>query len=98
MTEETAAPQAGADVWVHKAGGEGTLTPREAARSLSDARAKALAGASEEPKKEETPQESSAEAPPAQESEAKAEDAAPPEEVPGETQEAEPAELPPIEP
>jgi hypothetical protein len=76
----------------HKAGGTGTISLAEAARSVVDWRRKSGAA-------EDTQDESAAPATPADESAVKA-DAAPPQEAPGETEgEPDPAEaLPPIEP
>src|SRR5687767_5127020 len=64
----------------------------EAARQLSSWRAK-----QRDPKPEHAPAAPEAAAAEHTESEARAEDAAPLEEAPGETQESDPAELPPIE-
>jgi hypothetical protein len=74
----------------HKAGGDGPLNPREAARSITDWRRKTAAG-------EEQQEESAPAATPVTESEPQGEDAAPPQEATGETQEADPAELPPLD-
>jgi hypothetical protein len=98
MTTESDALPVG-DIIERKAGGEGPLSVREAARSLIDTRNNERAQLE---KQAEQPQAAPAEAAPAeqppQESAGEA-DAAPPQEAPGETQEAEPAEdQPPIEP
>jgi hypothetical protein len=85
------APVADVAIPTHVAGGEGPLSPREAARSLVDWRRKEAA-------QDNSQVESAPEATPAQES-GHEPDAAPQEaEAPGETQEADPAELPSIEP
>lgn len=98
MTDETGAPVAEAAPadFAHSPAGNEPLTPREAARSLADARYKRAA---EQNKQAEQP--AQAEAPPANELADEA-NAAPPSEATGETTENEPAEtqddLPPIEP
>src|SRR5262245_16808771 len=69
----------------HKAGGEGELSVRDAARSLTDWRRKQAAGQDAEPPA------------PVKQSEPQGEDAGPSQEAPGETQEAEP-EQPAIDP
>lgn len=98
MSLETATPAGGEALPVvdspaaHIAGGEGPLSPREAARSLIDWRHKRAAQTESAP-------ESAEPAAPEQPELADEANAAPPDEAPGETQEVEPAEeLPPIDP
>jgi hypothetical protein len=84
------APVADVAIPTHVAGGDGPLSLREAGRSVTDWRRKEAA--------QDSQVESAPEATPAQES-GEEPDAAPQEtEAPGETQEAAPAEVPPIEP
>jgi hypothetical protein len=81
---DTSAPE----IWKHTPSGEGPLSPRDAARSLVDARRKRDA---------QTEAPAAPEAAAVEPTESAQAGAAPPQEVPSETQEAEPAELPPIE-
>ena len=90
MTDVSTGSAGGEAIPAHVAGGDGPLTPRDAMRSLVDWRNKQDAAAAQAPE----PAAATEESAPAQ-VEA---DAAPPQEVPGETQEAEPAPEPPIEP
>jgi hypothetical protein len=97
MDEQTAgsgAPETGgaqAPIATHVAGGDGNLSTRDAARSVIDWRRKSAAP--EQPQQQSAPQ-ATAEATESVDETV----TAPPQEAPGETQEAEPAALPPIEP